>query len=172
MLQIKADGKEEITEDRRAYLDVGILEGQKPALKRNMRELAVTNKCSPKIVLKIIGGLRMMLNYKNSSNLGNDFAYLWKQLLHRYLNISKVKIYFRDFSKLETLLIVFRTGYKRVSLFIKSRVVYATGEISKLNLYYYINSIKDDRGFIVPKIGKKPKNFIGFFYKPNKVIHN
>lgn len=99
----------------------------------------------------------MRLNYQNSSNFGSDHANLWFQLLHRYLGSLKVKIYFKGFSITKTLLIVFRTGYKRVSLFIKSRVAYATGEVS-----FSTKKKGDGRGSVVPilQVGKGPKHFV------------
>lgn len=98
----------------------------------------------------------MRLNYQNSSNFGSHYAHLWNQLLHRYLGTLKVNIYFKGHSYTKTLLIAFRTGYKRVSLLIKSRVAYATGEVSNLQ-----TSMRDGRGFVVPilTIGKGPKHF-------------
>lgn len=100
----------------------------------------------------------MRLNYQNSSNFGSDLANLWFQLLHRYLGSLKVKIYFKGFSITETLLIAIRTGYNRVSLFIKSRVAYATGEVS----FCTKNNKGDGRGSVVPifKVGKGPKHFV------------
>jgi hypothetical protein len=73
-----------------------------------------------------------------------------------------VKIYFKGFSITKTLLIAFRTGYKRVSLFINSRVIFATGEVSIFNIFKFIH--RDGRGFVVPinnniNIGKGPKYF-------------
>lgn len=70
----------------------------------------------------------------------------------------KVKIYFKGFSKTKTLLIAFRTGYKRVSLFIKSRVAYATGEVS----FSTTTKKGDGRGSVVPilQIGKGPKHLV------------
>jgi hypothetical protein len=69
-----------------------------------------------------------------------------------------VKIYFKGFSITETLLIAFRTDYKRVSLFIKSRVAYATGEVS----FFKTNNKGDGRGSVVPilQVGKGPKHFV------------
>jgi group II intron reverse transcriptase/maturase len=105
----------------------------------------------------------MRLNYQNSSNFGSYHTCLWFQLLHRYLGSLKVKIYFKGFSKTKTLLIAFRTGYKRVSLFIKSRVAYATGEVS------FATTIKkgDGRGSVVPilQIGKGPKHLVKLVFK-------
>jgi group II intron reverse transcriptase/maturase len=145
----------EFTEGLSAYFEAAMLEGQKPALKRIMRAQAGANLfCRPKIDLEAIGFIRMRLNYQNSSNFGIDYPYLWIQLLHRYLDSLKVKIYFKGNSLVKTLLIAFRTGYKRVSLFIHLRAAYATGEVSPL--------LKGDgRGFVVPiyKIGKEPKYF-------------
>jgi len=134
--------------------------GPQPALKGIMRTLAdAPNKSRSKIDFKTIGCLRMRLNYQNSSNFGSDYACLWQQLLHRYLGPLMVKIYIKGYSMTETLLIAFRTCYKRVSLFIniKSRAVYATGEVS-----YSSNLIRDGRGSVVPnlRIGKGPKHFM------------
>ena len=55
----------------------------------------------------------------------------------------------------KTLLNVFRTCYKRVSLFIKSRAVYAISEVST-------RLKRDGRGFVVPilLIRKEPKYFM------------
>lgn len=143
--------KAEFTEDHSAYFDVAILEGQKPALKRIMRALVVAiSHCRPKIGLKVIGQLGMRLNYQNSSNFGIKSFFLWLQLLHRYLGSLKVNIYFKGISITETLLIAFRTGYKRVSLLVNSRVAYATGEVSPSE-----TSVRDGRGFVVGY--KKPK---------------
>jgi len=158
-LKTKTNSKEEFTEDHSAYYDAAMLEGQQPALKRIMRAQAGAINCWPKIDLTVIVWLRMRLNYQNSSNFGSYFANLWFQLLHRILGSLKVKIYFKGFSITETLLIAFRTGYKRVSLFIKSRVAYATGEVS-----FSIKHKKGDgRGSVVPilQIGKGPKHFVG-----------
>ena len=104
------------------------------------------NTCCSKLGFKVIGCLRVKLNYQNSSNFGNEIAYLSFQLLHRYLDPLKVKTYLKGFSKTKTLLIAFRTGYKR---FIKSRVSYATGEV-----YFFYNN--RGRVSVVPilKIGK------------------
>jgi hypothetical protein len=106
----------------------------------------------------------MRLNYQNSSNFGSYHASLWFQLSHRYLSSLRVKIYLKGYSKTKTLLIAFRTGYKRVSLFINSRVAYATGEVS-----FSTKTHKGDgRGFVVPilQIGKGPKHFVGFVSNP------
>jgi group II intron reverse transcriptase/maturase len=105
----------------------------------------------------------MRLNYQNSSNFGSDYANLWFQLLHRYLGSLKVKIYFKGFSITKTLLIAFRTGYKRVSLFIKSRVAYATGEVS----FFTIPKKGDGRGSVVPilQVGKGPKHLVRVYSK-------
>ena len=131
---IKTNSKEEITEDLSAYSDVAILGRQQPALKGFMRVLADTIYIWwPNIIPKIIGCIRMRLNYQNSSNFGSNLAYLWNQHLNRYLGNLKVKIYFKGISMIKTLLIAFRTDYKRVSLFINSSVAYATGEVSNSN---------------------------------------
>lgn len=164
--KIKTNSKEEFTEGCSAYSDSAMIGGQQPALKRVLRTLAgvMLNHWS-KIDLKTIGCLRMRLNCQNSSNFGSDNAYLWFQLLHRYLSPLKVKIYFKGFSMTETLLIAFGTGYKRVSLFIKLRVAYATGEVS----FSYNNRKGDGRGSVVPilQIGKGPKHFANLGYLPN-----
>lgn len=158
LLSTKTNSKAEFTEDHSAYPDAVMIGGQQPALKRIMRTIADrTNNCWSKIDLTVIGCLRMRLNYQNSSNFGCYSAYSWIQLLHKYLGSLKVKIYFKGFSITKTLLIAFRTGYKRVSLFINSRVTYATGEVSLSS-----NSRKrDGRGSVVPinNIGKGPKHF-------------
>jgi group II intron reverse transcriptase/maturase len=151
----KTNSKEGFTEGQSAYSDSVMIGGQEPALEGIMRAQAgaITN-CWPKIDFKAIGCLRMRLNYQNSSNFGNDHAHLWLQLLNRYLGSLKVNIYFKGHPITETLLNTFRTDYKRVSLFINSRVTYATGEVSSL--------IRGDgRGFVVPisQIGKGPKHF-------------
>ena len=64
------------------------------------------------------------------------------------------KVLGAGFSPTKTLLIAFRTGYKRVSLFINLRVIQATGEVSDPYL-----GIRDGRGSVVPiyTIGKGPK---------------
>nr|AYE93208.1 hypothetical protein C0995_000009 [Termitomyces sp.] len=157
LLPSKANSKVEFTEGHNAYFDAVMLGGQEPALKGIMRTQAgAKENCWSKIDFKAIGCLRMRLNYQNSSNFGNDFAHLWIQLLHRYLGSLEVKIYSKGNSLTETLLIAFRTGYKRVSLFINSRVAYATGEVSPER-----NSPeRDGRGSVVPilRIGKGPKH--------------
>jgi len=107
--------------------------GQQPVLKRIMRSLVVAIiDCWTKIYLQVIGLLRMRLNYQNSSNFGHDSAIIWKQHLHIFPSCLKVKIYFKDNSKTGTLLIALGTDYKRVSLTIKSRVLYAIGEVLTL----------------------------------------
>ena len=65
-----------------------------------------------------------------------------------------MKIYTKGYSMTKTLLNIFRTCYKRVCLFIKSRAVYATSEVST-------RLKRDGRGFVVPilLIGKGPKYF-------------
>jgi hypothetical protein len=157
LLLQKTNGKEESTEGHIAYFDAAMPGGQQPALKRIMRTQVDAMNCWSKINFKAIGCLRMRLNYQNSSKFGNNYAYLWLQLLHRYLGPLKVKTSFKGFSMIETLLIAFRTDYKRVSLFIKSRVAYATGEVSKP-----YNRNGDGRGSVVPilQIGKGPKHFV------------
>ena len=160
----KTNGREEFTEGHSAYSKVVILGGPQPALKGIMRAQAdVYSKYWPKIGFETIGCLRMRLNYQNSSNLGSDRACLCLQLIHRYLGSLKVHIYFKGNSTTETLLIAFRTGYKRVSLFINQRVAYATGEVSSK---MYINTRRDGRGSVIPillkntHIGKGPKYFM------------
>ena len=166
LLPLQANSKVEFTEGPSAYSDAVMLGGPQPALKGIMRTQAdAMNNCRSKIDFEAIGCLRMRLNYQNSSNFGSDFAHLWFQLLHRYFGPLKVKIYFIGISKTKTLLIAFRTGYKRVSLFINPRVTYATGEVS---LYININT-GDGRGSVVPilRIGKGPKHFAKFGSLPN-----
>jgi len=70
-----------------------------------------------------------------------------------------VKIYFKGNSITKTLLNAFRTGYKRVSFFINSRVAYATGEVS---LPAPKGQKGDGRGFVVPtlQVGKGPKYLV------------
>jgi hypothetical protein len=159
LLITKTTSKVEFTEDLSAYSEAVMLRGKQPALKGTMRTTAdpIFNWRS-KIGFEVIGCLRMRLNYQNSSNFGSDYAHLWNQLLHRYLGSLKVKIYFKGSSLTETLLIAFRTGYKRVSLFINSRVAYATGEVSQLPSG---DLNRDGRGSVVPilQIGKGPKYF-------------
>lgn len=110
----------------------------------------------------------MRLNYQNSSNFGSNHANLWFQLLDRYLGSLKLKTYFKGFSKTKTLLIAFRTGYKRVSLFIKLRVIYATGEV----FFFATSEKRDGRGSVIPilQIGKGPKYLLGlvFGYQPTR----
>ena len=165
-LKIKTNSKEEFTEGLRAYFDAVMLGGQQPARKGIMRTQTDAINCWSKIDFEAIGCSRMRLNYQNSSNFGSNFAYLWLQLLHRYLSSLKVKIYFKGFSKTETLLIAFRTGYKRVSLFIKTRVTYATGEVS----VSYFDRKGDGRGSVVPivQVGKGPKHLVGTGFIPNQ----
>jgi group II intron reverse transcriptase/maturase len=127
----KPNSKEEFTEGRSAYSDAVMIRGQQPALKRTMRtQVGAIIYCRSKIGFKAIGCIRMRLNYQNSSNFGTDFAYLWLLLLHRYSSHLRVNFYFKGNSKTGTLLIAFRTGYKRVSLNTKLRVTCATGEVS------------------------------------------
>jgi len=157
LYKLKTNSKEEFTEGHSAYLDSVMIGGPEPALKGIMRILAdALYKSRSKIGFKTIGCSRMRLNYQNSSNFGSDHACLWHQLLHRYLGPLVVKIYIKGYSMTETLLNAFRTCYKRVSLFIKSRAVYATGEVS-----YSTRLKRDGRGFVVPilLIGKGPKHF-------------
>lgn len=150
---LMTDSKEEFTEGLGAYSDAVMLGGQQPAPKGIMRVQADVHY-RPKIDFEAIRCLRMRLNYQNSSNFGNDLAYLWFQLLHRYLSYFKVKIYLKGYSITETLLIAFRTGYKRVSLFINIRVTNTTGEVSSSCL----SKIGDGRGSVVPIFGKGPKH--------------
>jgi hypothetical protein len=167
-LKPKTNSKAEFTEDHSAYSDSAMIGGQQPALRRIMRTQAdAMYNCWSKIDLTVIGRLRMRLNYQNSSNFGSDHASLWFQLSHRYLSSLMVKIYIKGYSKTKTLLIAFRTGYKRVSLFINSRVAYATGEVS----FSTKTQKGDGRGFVVPilKIGKGPKHFVGFVSKSNPI---
>lgn len=155
LLSIKTNSKEEFTEGHSAYFDAVMPEGQQPALKRIMRtQTDAIAYCRSKIDLKAIGGIRMRLNYQNSSHFGSDCANLWFQLLHRFLGSLKVKIYFQGFSITETLLNAFRTDYKRVSLYLKPRVAYATGEVSC--------TCGDGRGSVVPILhfGKGSKHFV------------
>lgn len=70
------------------------------------------------------------MNYQNSSNFGHNSAFSWYQQLQDYLDTLKVNFYLQSHSYVEALLIAFGTYYKRVSLYIKSRVTYATGEVS------------------------------------------
>jgi group II intron reverse transcriptase/maturase len=163
LLSLKTNSKEEFTEGHSAYFDAVMPEEQQPALKRIMRaQTDAIDYCRSKIDLKAIGGIRMRLNYQNSSNFGNDFANLWFQLLHRYLGSLKVKIYFKGFSITKTLLNSFRTGYKRVSLFFKSRVAYATGEVSWKEACVFKKKKGDGRGSVVPILyfGKGSKHFV------------
>lgn len=149
----KTNNEEEFVEDHSAYFESVMIGGQQPALKGSMRAQVDAKNCWSKIGSKIIGYLRMRLNYQNSSNFGHYSAYLWFQLLHRYFSNLKMKICFKGNSIAKTLLTAFRTDYKRVSLFINSRVIYATGEVSVSSRY------RDGRGFVVPnlKFGKGPK---------------
>lgn len=162
------NGEVEFAKDYSAYPGSVMIGGPQHALKRIMRAFADTNHCEPKIGLKVIGCLRMRLNYQNSSNFGHNSALPWYQQLHGYLSTLKVKIYLRGYSYAKTLLIVFRTGYKRVSLFIKLRVAYATGEVSKQgnkgskwDNQHILTCNRDGRGSVVPMllIGKGPKYF-------------
>ena len=156
----------ESVEDHSAYFDSAMKEGQQPALKRTLRDFveAVINWL-PKIGLKVIGWLRMRLNYQNSSNFGSNSTFSWYQQLHDYVSTLKVKIYLLGNSYANTLLKTFRTCYKRVSLFINSRVIRATGEVSELRDNECCNSFSntkgDGRGFVVlmHPIRKVPKHF-------------
>lgn len=109
----------------------------------------------PKMGLEVIGYLRIRLNYRNLSNFGRDAAYLWYQKLHKYFSFPVVNVYTWGHSLAKTLLTVFRTDCKKVSLFINLRVTYVTGEIFKFKYKF-----KEVRGSIVPiYIGKGPKHF-------------
>nr|YP_009710751.1 group II intron reverse transcriptase/maturase [Amanita thiersii]QFZ98699.1 group II intron reverse transcriptase/maturase [Amanita thiersii] len=162
----KTNNEEEFVEGLSAYFDSAMIEGQQPALKGFMRAKADAIYCWPKIKPEIIEYLRMRLNYQNSSNFGHDSAYLWFQLLHRYFSDLKMKICFKGYSTAKTLLIAFRTYYKRVSLSINPRVIYATGEVS-------FSRRRDGRGFVVPilQIGKGPKYFTLGPYGPQVRSH-
>jgi hypothetical protein len=142
-------------------------EGQQPVLKRTMRSYflvtAVQNSWT-KICLKVIGYLRMRLNYQNSSYFGFYAADLWMLLLHISLSSLKVKIYFKGYSNTKALLKIFGTYNKRVSLTINSRVINAIGEVF-LNLDPNNSKRSEDcRGSVVPVFitGKGAKNT----YKP------
>lgn len=109
----------------------------------------------------------MRLNYQNSSNFGHYTAFSWLQQLHEYLGNLTVNFYVKVNSYAKTLLIAFGTGYKRVSLYINSRVTYATGEVSNQEdkgLYSNQESTmgRDGRGSVVPTllVGKEPKHFM------------
>lgn len=162
----RTNNKVEFVKDYSAYSDSVTIRGQKPALKRIMREVPEVKLFNmPKIDLTVIGWLRMRLNYQNSSNFGHDTAYSCHQGLHEYLSTLKVNIYLMGHSYAKTLLIAFRTYYKRVSLFINTRVTYATGEVStSRNLgSFHDSSVKysrDGRGSVVPVFltGKGPKH--------------
>lgn len=157
-LSITLTRLEEWSKDCSTYLKIVRGEGQQPVLKRIMRSSVVAIYCWTKIYLKVIGLLRMRVNSQNSSNFGHDSAIIWKQLLHIFSGCLKMKIYFKDNSKTGTLLIALGTGYKRVSLIIKSRVLYAIGEVLST-----LNNRKDGRGSVVPfKYGKGSK----YLYNP------
>jgi retron-type reverse transcriptase len=108
-----------------------------------------------KPVLIVIGCIRMRLYYQNLSNLGHNSAL--SKLIDN-LNTLKLNIYFQGYSKIETLLNNFRTDYKKISLYINSRVLYATGDIS----FFW-----DDRGSIVP-FGKGSKHPSGSYNTRSK----
>ena len=159
-----SDRRVESSEDYSAHSDAVMLRGQQPALKRTMR-VSADLLGEPKIGLTVIGWIRMRLNYQNSSNLGHNAALSWFQLLHDYLGTLKVKIYLQSYSYIGTLLIAFGTHYKRVSLFIKSRVACATGEVSndtRWPIQEQGNISRDGRGSVVPifLIGKGPKHLM------------
>lgn len=122
---------DEKVKDCNTYLIIVRGEGQKHVLKRTMRSIVVKiiKYLWVKISLKVIGLLRMRLNYQNSSFFGHYSAYIRTQLLLIYSNYLKGKIYFKVISKIGTLLIALRTGNKRVSLIINLRVIYAIGEV-------------------------------------------
>lgn len=112
----------------------------------------------------------MRLNYQNSSNFGHNTALSWLQQLHEYLSTLKVNIYLQGYSYAKTLLNAFGTDYKRVSLFINPRVIYATGEVSKarskgLNKNLELIDLRDGRGSVVPVFlaGKGPKYPMSLF---------
>ena len=163
----QSNSEVEFTKDYSAYFDSVMIEGQEPALKRIMRAHAdAYNLCEPKIDLTVIGWIRMRLNYQNSSSHGHNTALSWFQLLHDYLSTRKVNIYLSGYSYAKSLLIAFGTCYKRVSSFIKLRVIYATGEVSvqsrkglSLNPIFTVD--RDGRGSVVPMllVGKGPKHF-------------
>lgn len=169
LYKLKTNSKEEFTEGHSAYFESVMIGGQQPALKGSMRTQADALKSRSKIVFKTIGCIRMRLNYQNSSNFGSYLAYLWYQLLHRYLGPLMVKIYIKGYSMTETLLITIRTNNKRVSLNIKSRAVYATGEVSKSSIMS-----RDGRGSVVPilQIGKGPKYFAKTIFVRSHVIRS
>jgi len=155
LYKTKTNSKEEFTKGHSAYFNSVMIEEQEPALKEIMRTLVdIPNKNRSKIDRKTIGCSRMRLNYQNSSNFKSYYTCLWHQLLYRYLGPLVVKIYTKGYSMTETLLNAFRTCYKRVSLFIKSRAVYTTSEVST-------RLKRDGRGFVVPilLIRKGPKYF-------------
>lgn len=160
------DDRVESIEDHSAYFYSAMKGGQQHALKRTMRDYAgAVINWLPKIGLKVIGWLRMRLNYQNLSNFGHNTAFSWYQQLHDYLSTHKVKIYFLGYSYVKTLLNALRTYYKRVSLFINSRVIYTTGEVFRLRDNECCNSFlitnEDGRGSVVPihLIGKGPKHY-------------
>ncbi len=152
------DSKEEFAEDHSAHPDGAILGKQQPALKRTMRaQTGTLYKGWPKIGLKVIRWIRMRLNYQNSSDFGSHHVHSCLQLIHENLSNLWVKIYHQGHSIIEALLIAFRTGYKRVSLFIKTRVAYATGEVFPKE--YTSITRGDGRGQVVPgSPGKGPKH--------------
>ena len=81
-----------------------------------------------------------------------------KHHLQGYLSTSKVEEdYKRGKPYTKTLLTAFRTGYKRVSLFI-TRVTYATGEVSKDRDSFNIYIDRDGRGSIVPTTNNHTNN--------------
>jgi len=146
------DSGENPAEDYSTYSDAEKIGGPKHVLKRTMRGNLITFMC-PKIGLKVIGWLGMRLNYQRLSSFGRNIALLWQQVLHRSLNSLVVKIYTQGRYKVETLLIAFKTDYKRSSLINNLRVLYATGEIPS----YLRKYRRDDRGSVVAQ-AKGPKN--------------
>jgi len=84
-------------EDHSAYFDSVMIGGQQPALKRTMRDfVGGLINCLPKIGFKVIGWLRMRLNYQNSSNYGYNTTFSWFQQLHDYLSTHNMnKLAFR-----------------------------------------------------------------------------
>nr|UBY46071.1 hypothetical protein Paeru_mt_16 [Porphyridium aerugineum] len=151
------------------YSNSVMIRRQKHVLKKVMWRLADFLWLEySKMYLKIIGLIKMRLNYQSSSSFESDYICSWFQLLYEYLRTSMLKIYVWGIFCAETLLIVFRKHCERISLLIniylkcKKWVPYATGEV--LNF----KRIKDGRGFVVPSmhkiIGKEPKYFVRVCY--------
>lgn len=161
----------EFNKDCSTYSNSVMIGGQEPVLRRIMRAIAdVIKNYVPKIDLTVIGWIRMRLNYQNSSNFGHNSALSWLQQLHDYLSTLKVNIYLQGHSYAKTLLIALGTDYKRVSLFINSRVTYVTGEVSgargdRLNKNLELIKFRDGRGSVVPVLltGKGPKYLTSLF---------